>query len=143
MEYMTIEVIDPGESKWGEKINSNFSALANNGFDVTSITLTGLNGWSLNGSAFYASNGVIQINELDFTAVPKNAVAAGTLQDIIVGQLGHNWPEWTVSFVGNWQDATMQMFTIENRNEIHLHSMGNLVSAGNVLHVHQTTINAI
>ncbi|WP_072557430.1 hypothetical protein [Lactiplantibacillus plantarum] len=140
---MTIEVIDPGESKWGEKINSNFSALANNGFDVTSITLTGLNGWSLNGSAFYASNGVIQINELDFTAVPKNAVAAGTLQDIIVGQLGHNWPEWTVSFVGNWQDATMQMFTIENRNEIHLHSMGNLVSAGNVLHVHQTTINAI
>lgn len=143
MKYMTIEVIDPGEAKWGEKINANFAALANNGFDVTSITLTGLNGWSLNGSAFYASNGVIQINELNFIATPKNAVAAGTLQDIIVGQLGHNWPEWTISVVGNWKDATTQLFTIENRNEIHLHSMGNLVSAGNGLHLHQTNINTI
>lgn len=143
MKYMTIEVIDPGESKWGEKINSNFAALANNGFDVTSITLTGLNGWSLNGSAFYASNGVIQINELDFIATPTNAVAAGTLQDIIVGQLGHDWPQWTTSVIGNWKDATIQLFTIENRNEIHLHSMGNLVSAGNGLHLHQTIVNAI
>ncbi|MCT0193860.1 hypothetical protein [Lactiplantibacillus plantarum] len=140
---MAINLIDPGEAKWGEKINANFAALANNGFDVTSITLTGLNGWSLNGSAFYASNGVIQINELDFTATPSNAVASGTMQDIIIGQLGHNWPEWNISVVGNWKDAATQMFTIENRNEIHLHSMGNLVSAGNGLHLHQSLISAV
>lgn len=140
---MTINVIDPGEAKWGEKINANFAALANNGFDVTSITLTGLNGWSLSGSAFYASNGVIQINELNFIATPSKTVAAGTMQDIIIGQLGHNWPEWNTSVVGNWKDATTQMFTIENRNEIHLHSMGNLVSAGNDLRLHQTFISAV
>lgn len=140
---MAINLIDPGEAKWGEKINANFAALANNGFDVTSITLTGLNGWSLNGSAFYASNGVIQINELDFIATPSNAVASGTMQDIIIGQLGHNWPEWSISVVGNWKDATTQMFTIENRNEIHLHSMGNLVSAGNGLRLHQSLISAV
>lgn len=140
---MAMEVIDPQEGKWGEKINANFAALAKNSFNITPITLTGLNGWSLNGTAFYAANGIIQINELDFIATPSDAVEAGKMQDIIIGKLGNDWPEWTVALIGNWKDATTQMFTIENHNEIHLHSLGNLVSAGNGLHLHQTAASAV
>ncbi|MCG0585854.1 hypothetical protein IMAU80323_02000 [Lactiplantibacillus plantarum] len=140
---MTIKEIDPGEAKWGEKINENFASLAHNGFNVTPITLTGLNGWSLNGTALYASNGIIQISELNLIATPKNEVAAGSPKDLIIGKLGSNWPEWNVSVVGNWLDATIQLFTIENHTEMHLHSLSNKVTAGNGLHLHQSFISAV
>lgn len=140
---MTIKVIDPGEAKWGEKINENFAALANEGFNVTPVTLTGLNGWSLSGTALYATNGNVQIAKLDLIATTSNGIKAGTLQEVTVGKLGHDWPEWTISVVGNWKDAKIQMFTIENHNEIHLHSMGNLISAGNGLHLHQIVVSAV
>ncbi|KZT79862.1 hypothetical protein [Lactiplantibacillus plantarum] len=140
---MTIKVIDPGEAKWGEKINENFASLAHDGFNVNPITLTGLNGWTLNGSAFSATNGNIQIVEFNFTATSSNEIKAGKLQEVIIGKTGQNCPEWVTSVVGNWTNATIQLFTIENHNEIHLHSMGNLVSAGNALHLHQTVVNAV
>lgn len=135
--------IDHGAQNWDVDLNKKLAELQANEFKIIPITLTGLNGWSLNGTAFYAANGVVQINELDFIATPSAAVEAGKLQDVIIGKLGNDWPEWTVAVVGNWKDATTQMFTIENHNEIHLHSLGNLVSAGNGLHLHQTAASAV
>lgn len=140
---MAIETIDPLESKWSDKVNANFAELEKNDFTITQITLTGLNGWTLNGSGFYATNGFIQIDELDFIATNSNAVPAGQMQELVIGKLGTQWPEWVVSTIGNWKDATTQMFTIQNGNEIHLHTMGNLISAGNGLHLHQTSVSPV